>query len=175
MWKFRRALVSACVIKLLVFCQAMGSSKLKRAKEVCAVLAVNSVAGFDMLGWGGRERIQIFPPWKVNSLNESSDVGIAFAFSLWQCCHSHESRCSLQEPRAFSLISSQNLPRVWCAAPLRFVAVLIHFGLLLCCACLCAIALDCSHGVSSWQRCVTRLFISRLSALSHPSVWVCND
>lgn len=58
-------------------------------KQVCVVLAVNSDTSFDMLGCGGH-RIQTFPPWKVNSLNESSDVVTVFELNLWQSCHSNK-------------------------------------------------------------------------------------
>lgn len=93
-----------------------------------------------MLGWWG-DRILIFPPWKLNSLNKSSDVRIVFAFSLWQSCHSNKDKRSLQDPHTFSLTSWQNLPCIWHAAPLHFISVHICFGMLLCCAHLCVIML----------------------------------
>lgn len=88
MWKFRQALITAQVIKLLVFCQHMGCS-ISRGQKEHVLSWQYTDAGCGMLGWG-EDRLIVFPSWKVNSLNESTDVEIVFAFSLWQSCHSEK-------------------------------------------------------------------------------------
>lgn len=89
MRRFRQALITVCIDKLLVFCQSAGSSASRGQKRVCAVLAVSRDTSFDMLGCGGDRNINLpSPPKKKKSLNESSDVPVMFASSLTQFCHS---------------------------------------------------------------------------------------
>lgn len=165
MRRFRQALITVCIVKLLVFCQSAGCSASRGQKTVCAVLAVSRDTIFDMLGCGGDRNINLPSPPKKKS-----------EWKQWRSSHcpvcdsSATQTRMLREPRAFLLMSLQNLTSIWHPAKLHFISVQIHFCVQLLCAHLCGCA-DCLHGASGWdtiyQRYVLQLFIAGLGALSH--------
>lgn len=99
MRRFRQALITVCIVKLLVFCQSAGSSASRGQKRVCAVLAVSRDTSFDMLGCGGDRNINLpCPPKKKSEWKQwrSSHVCIHFVTVLplrQGCWGSHVLSC----------------------------------------------------------------------------------
>lgn len=76
-WKFRHAQTTTSLINLLAFCQHTGSSIQKGTeKNVWSWqwTATPPLTCSREEVWGG-SKIQIFPPWKVRSLNKAVTLG----------------------------------------------------------------------------------------------------
>lgn len=171
MRRFRQALITVCIVKLLVFCQSAGSSASRGQKRVCAVLAVSRDTSFDMLGCGGDRNINLPSPPKKKVWMKA----VTFQSRLHPVCDSSATHTRmLREPRAFLLMSLQNLTSIWHPAKLHFISVQIHFCVQLLCAHLCSCA-DCLHGAEIQY--IRDMFCNYLLPVwvLYPITWECRD